>query len=83
MKDLKLDEDFDFGFTTVGEEEFLAREQEVTSNADTKVQKMYNMIVPLLNNLVKDADVKEYIRWPNRKEKISEFIKKLDQILES
>ena len=83
MADLELDEDFDFGFTTVGENEFLAREQEVVSNADTKVQKMYNMIVPLLNNLVKDADVKEYIRWPNRKQKISEFIKKLDQILES
>jgi hypothetical protein len=83
MKDLKLDDDFDFGFTTVGEDEFVAREQEATSNADTKVQKMHNMIVPLLNNLAKDADIKEYIYWPNRKEKIAEFIKKLDQILES
>ena len=83
----KPDDDFDFGFTTVGEDEFVAREQEVrqevTNNADTKVQKMYKMIIPLLNNLAKDADVKEYIRWPNRKEKIAEFIRKLDQILES
>jgi len=79
----KVDEDFDFGFTTVGEDEFVAREQEVTNNADTKVQKMYKMIIPLLNNLAKDADVKEYIRWPNRKEKIAEFVRKLDQILES
>ena len=78
-----LDDDFDFGFTTVGEDEFVAREQKVTNNADTKVQKMYKMIIPLLNNLAKDADVKEYIRWPNRKEKIAEFIRKLDQILES
>jgi hypothetical protein len=83
MAHLELDEDFDFGFTTVGENEFVAREQEVTSNADTKVQKMYDLIIPLLNNLAKDADVKEYIRWPNREEKIREFIKKLDLILES
>lgn len=83
MADFELDEDFDFGFTTIGEAEFVAREQAVTSNADIKVQKMYNIIIPLLKNLAKDADVKEYIRWPNRKEKINEFIKKLDQILES
>jgi hypothetical protein len=83
MAEFELDEDFDFGFTTVGEAEFTAREQAVASNADTKVLKMYNIIIPLLNNLAKDADVKEYIRWPNRKEKIHEFIKKLDQILES
>ena len=82
MSNINLD-NFDFGFTTIGEDEFAAREQAVTSNADTKVQKMYNTIIPLLNNLAKDSDVKEYIRWPNRKEKIHEFIKKLDQILES
>ena len=82
MSNINLD-NFDFGFTTIGEDEFAAREQEVANNADTKVQKMYNTIIPLLNNLAKDSDVKEYIRWPNRKEKIHEFIKKLDQILES
>ena len=82
MSNINLD-NFDFGFTTIGEDEFAAREQEVANNADTKVQKMYNTIIPLSNNLAKDADVKEYIRWPNRKEKIHEFIKKLDQILES
>ncbi len=82
MSNINLD-NFDFGFTTVGEDEFAAREQEFANNADTKVQKMYNTIIPLLNNLAKDSDVKEYIRWPNRKEKIHEFIKKLDQILES
>ena len=82
MSNINLD-NFDFGFTTIGEDEFAAREQEVANNADTKVQKMYNTIIPLLNNLAKDSDVKEYIRWPNRKEKINEFIKKLDQILES
>lgn len=83
MKEIIDFEEFDFGFTTVGEDEFAAREQAVANSADTKVQKMYKMIIPLLKNLANDADVKEYIHWPNRKEKINEFIRKLDLILES
>jgi hypothetical protein len=39
------------------------------------------MIMPLLKNLEKDADKNAYIHWPNRKEKIQQFIKKLDGLL--
>jgi hypothetical protein len=34
-----------------------------------------------LKNLEKDADKNAYIHWPNRKEKIQQFIKKLDGLL--
>jgi hypothetical protein len=83
--------DFDFGFTTASEEDFKIREsavaqkveQEVSTEANTKVLKMYKMIMPLLNNLVKDADTKEYIYWPSRKTKIQEFISKLQAVVNS
>lgn len=86
-----MDDDFDFGFTSVSETEFKTRENKVAKQvrdqtkkeADDKVQKMYDMIMPLLKNLQKDADEREYIYWPQRKEKIDEFIAKLDSIIKT
>ena len=80
-KDFDLD-DFDFGFTAVSEEDITspAIEQVVNTSTD-KAQKMYSMILPLLKNLEKDADKNAYIHWPNRKEKIQQFIRKLDALL--
>jgi hypothetical protein len=83
--------DFDFGFTTASESDFKAREtvvaqqveQQVSSEANTKVLKMYKMVLPLLNNLMKDADTKEYIYWPSRKTKIQEFMTKLQDVVNS
>jgi len=40
---------------------------------DEDMQKIEQMIIPLLINLAKNPD-KEYIRWPNRKEKIESQI---------
>jgi hypothetical protein len=79
--DFELD-DFDFGFTAVSEEDITnpAIEQVVSTSTD-KAQRMYKMIMPLLKNLEKDADKNAYIHWPNRKEKIQQFIKKLDGLL--
>jgi len=57
--------------------------KEVSEAVNNKVQTMYNMIIPLLQNLAKDADTRDYIYWPKRKEKINSFIKKLDQIVKS
>lgn len=92
MARIELDENFDFGFTTFSEDEFKKREEIAAQEAvqqtakeveavNSKVQTMYNMIVPLLQNLAKDADTREYIYWPNRKEKINAFLKKLDKIV--
>lgn len=72
--EIKLNEDFDFGFTTV-------REENLPSS--NKAEKMYSMIMPLLKNLLQNAEESEYIHWPNRKEKIEEFIKKLTEVKES
>ena len=87
-KEFQLD-DFDFGFSTISESDLKNRENEivkqvhsqVTQTAEQKVQRMYKMILPLLQNLKKDADTNEYIYWPNRAQKIDEFIKKLEEVV--
>ena len=75
MKDLNkaIDDDFDFGFSTV--------DQTPPSADESKAHRMYKMIVPLLDNLLKDADTHEYIKWPNRAAKLNEFHGKLEAIL--
>lgn len=72
---------FDFGFTAVDEEELQAVQQtteqltQATSAAETtqeRLDKLYNAITPLLNNLKQNPE-KEYIYWPNRLQKVEEF----------
>ena len=79
---------FDFGFTAVDESELEAVQalgataKEVESKASTtqdKLDKLYNAIIPLLNNLKKNPE-KEYILWPNRLEKVEEFEDHLQEI---
>ena len=75
------DDFFDFGFTAVDEQE-LEAVQKVTkkaeasqteaSSAQERLDKLYNAITPLLNNLKKNPE-KEYILWPNRVEKVEQF----------
>lgn len=72
---------FDFGFTLVDETE-LDAVQTATAKAESasssteetqeKLDKLYNAIQPLLNNLKMNPE-KEYILWPNRTEKIEQF----------
>ena len=75
------DDFFDFGFTAVNEDELEAvqkvnKKVEVSQTEATSVQerldKLYNAITPLLNNLKKNPE-KEYILWPNRLEKVEQF----------
>ena len=82
------DDIFDFGFTVVDESELEAvkktqntandAEQLATNRLETiksvqaKLDKLYNAITPLLNNLKKNPE-KEYILWPNRVDKVEEF----------
>jgi hypothetical protein len=83
------DESFDFGFTTVSEQDFKIKEttvvqqvtKEVTEASNVKVERIYKMIMPLLLNLKKDADKNEYIYWPNRGKKIDEFVAILDKLV--
>jgi hypothetical protein len=75
------DDFFDFGFTAVDETELQAVQDarktvgdvEVKANTtQEKLDKLYNAITPLLNNLKKNPE-KEYILWPNRIEKVEQF----------
>lgn len=87
MNNLELDNDFDFGFSSISEDDFIAREDKAVANAvegvQNKVEKMYHLILPLLNNLSKDGDTNAYIHWPNRGDKIEQFKSKLLEIVNS
>ncbi len=72
----KLDDDFDFGFTTMAEED-------IKAEGNDKAHAMYDAIMPLLINLKKDANKNPIINWPNRGAKIDQFITKLNNILAS
>lgn len=75
------DDLFDFGFTIVdeGELEVVQKANETLSLNTTavistreKLDKLFNAVQPLLNNLKQNPE-KEYILWPNRLEKIEQF----------
>ena len=75
------DDLFDFGFTIVdeGELEVVQKANETLSLNTTavistkeKLDKLFNAVQPLLNNLKQNPE-KEYILWPNRTEKIEQF----------
>jgi len=73
---MKLNEDDDFGFTFADSTEIQAK---VTTTED-KLQGLRKMIMPLLNNLMKNPD-KDTILWPDREKKIKAFIKKMDDYI--
>ena len=85
------DDFFDFGFTAVDESELEAVKQAkdtaqkmavgVDATQD-KIDRLYNAITPLLNNLKKNPE-KEYILWPNRVEKVDAFEDMLRKIYNS
>jgi len=82
------DDFFDFGFTAVDEDELEAvqtatkKAESVTTTATaakTKLDKLYNAIIPLLNNLKKNPE-KDYILWPDRLTKVEAFEDHLQKI---
>jgi|TARA_R110002072_G_scaffold65281_2_gene161333 hypothetical protein len=82
---------FDFGFTAVDETELevvqqaqakVAQESGTATDLQDKLDKLYNSITPLLNNLKANPE-KEYILWPNRTAKIEQFEKKLFDIYDA
>jgi hypothetical protein len=92
---MSLDDAFDdFGFSAVSEDELKVLEkqlqrqvsekskelEEIEKTYKGKLEQLYRAVIPLLKNLAKDSD-KEYIYWPNRTEKMQEFIKKVESIV--
>jgi hypothetical protein len=82
------DDIFDFGFTVVNEDE-LEVAQKATKTAatavagakttETKLNNLYNAIIPLLTNLKSNPE-KDYILWPKRLEKVEAFEDMLQKI---
>lgn len=79
---------FDFGFTAMdeGELEAVQRTQDAVNDAEQaantaqeKLDKLYNAITPLLNNLKANPE-KDYIYWPNRLKKVEAFEDKIQEI---
>lgn len=82
------DDIFDFGFTAVDESELeavqvlgaTAKDEETkASSTQEKLDKLYNAVVPLLNNLKKNPE-KDYILWPERLTKVEAFEDLLQKI---
>lgn len=78
------EEIFDFGFTLVDEQELdTAQQLQSTSStleeAQDRLDRLYNAIQPLLNNLKANPE-KEFIRWPDRVSKVEQFSDLLDSI---
>ena len=85
------DDFFDFGFTAVDEDELQSVQDAQKVVGDTQVEakttqekldKLYNAVVPLLNNLKKNPE-KEYILWPDRSTKVEAFEDHLQKIYKS
>jgi len=79
---------FDFGFTAVDEAELeavqkAAKQTETVASEATDIKdrldKLYNTITPLLNNLKRNPE-KEYILWPDRLKKVEAFETVLQKI---
>lgn len=77
-----LDLSNDFGFTAVDEEEVA---EPIVTDVKTatveelkaKLLEVEKLVMPLLVNLLKDSETKEYIKWPNRKPVIEKQIERI------
>ena len=53
------------------------RKEELNDKWGTRMNEVEELILPLLQNLAKDGDKKEYIRWPNRTDILNAQIDKI------
>ncbi len=79
---ISSDED-DFGFTFSDGSDLVsdavAPHIETSEELISRLQLMYNSIIPLLANLKSNPD-QDYIKWPDREKKVVAFKNKLDKI---
>jgi len=74
---VELDNEEDFGFTFVGEDE-ISQQSEV-EDLRRRIVELKKMFLPLLQNLNKNPE-KDMIKWPNRKDLLDKQIKKLKEL---
>ena len=61
----------------VMQDDLLDRKEELNDKWGTKMNEVEELIIPLLRNLAKDGDKKEYIRWPGRTDILNAQIDKI------
>lgn len=81
----EYDEEFDFGFSAVSEEEYNRVINDTAQTAEAyklKLAEVEKLILPFLTQLLKTSD-KEYIYWPGRKPIIEAQIQKILKLTRS
>ena len=64
----------------VMQDDLLDRKEELSDKWGTKMNEVEELILPLLKNLAKDGDKKEYIRWPGRTDILNSQIDKITAV---
>ena len=64
----------------VMQDDLLDRKEELNDKWGTKMNEVEELILPLLKNLAKDGDKKEYIRWPGRTDILNAQIDKITAV---
>ena len=64
----------------VMQDDLLDRKEELNDKWGTKMNEVEELIIPLLRNLAKDGDKKEYIRWPGRTDILNAQIDKITAV---
>ena len=64
----------------VMQDDLLDRKEELNDKWGSRMNQVEELIIPLLKNLAKDGDKKEYIRWPGRTDILNSQIDKITAV---
>ena len=64
----------------VMQDDLLDRKEELNDKWSGRMNEVEELILPLLKNLAKDGDKKEYIRWPGRTDILNSQIDKITAV---
>ena len=64
----------------VMQDDLLDRKEELSDKWGARMNEVEELILPLLKNLAKDGDKKEYIRWPGRTDILNAHIDKITTV---
>ena len=64
----------------VMQDDLLDRKEELSDKWGARMNEVEELVLPLLKNLAKDGDKKEYIRWPGRTDILNAQIDKITAV---